>query len=197
MRMATLSASARLGSRAHKPRLANSGMWSVTSVKPVPAPVARSAGQPARFLPAMHSSRRRRSRRKSARLLQALAAELQAGMHIHAQGRLRAAQRAGLVEVDRLVGRLHDPHGRNAEAVAQRLFDRFHALVQDVEIDARHLRPETDSNIPSGRRSEQDRPCSRSRNRPRARRNPRHCRRSTSAPRRSIACADAAGTRLW
>ena len=91
------SASARLGSRAHRPRLANSGIWSVTSVKPVPAPVARSAGQPARFLPAMHSSRRRKSRRKSAVSCRRCAAEPQAGMHVHAQGRLRAAQRAGLV----------------------------------------------------------------------------------------------------
>jgi hypothetical protein len=37
-------------------------------------------------------------------LLQALAADPQAGMHVHAQGRLPAAQRAGLVEVNRLVG---------------------------------------------------------------------------------------------
>ena len=43
-RMLTPSASARLGSRAHMPRLVNSGMWSVTSVKPVPAPVARPPG---------------------------------------------------------------------------------------------------------------------------------------------------------
>ena len=50
-RMLMPSASARFGSRAHMPRLVNSGMWSVTSLKPVPAPVARFAGQPARLLP--------------------------------------------------------------------------------------------------------------------------------------------------
>jgi len=46
-------------------------------------------------------------------------------MHIHAQRRLPAAQPAGLVEVDGLVGRLRDPRGRDAEAIAQRLLERF------------------------------------------------------------------------
>ena len=63
-------------------------------------------------------------------------------MHVHAERRLRAAERAGLVVLDRLVGRLHDPRGRDAEAVVQRLLDRFHALVEHVQIDARHLRAE-------------------------------------------------------
>ena len=64
-RMLTPSASARFGSRAHMPRRVNSGTWSVISRKPVPAPVARLPGQ-LRPLPAMHSSRPRKSSRKSA-----------------------------------------------------------------------------------------------------------------------------------
>ena len=52
------------------------------------------------------------------RFLQALPADFQTGMHVHAQRRLRAAEHAGLVVLNRLIGRLHDARGRDAEAVA-------------------------------------------------------------------------------
>src|ERR1700730_11822806 len=51
------------------------------------------------------------------RLLQPRTAEPEAGMHVHAQRRLRAAERARFVVLDRLIGRLHDPRRLNAESV--------------------------------------------------------------------------------
>src|SRR5215475_3501822 len=126
------SASACLGSRAHRPRLLNSGMWSVTSVNPVPEPVASPPGQPARLLPpVMHSSRARKSRRKSAVSCRRRRSILKPGCtSMPSVG----AQRAGLVVLDRLIGGLHDAGRCDAEAVIQRLFDRFHAFVEHLEV---------------------------------------------------------------
>ena len=75
-------------------------------------------------------------------LLQTLPAQTKAGVHVHAEGRLRAAYRPGLVVLKRLVRRLHHPRGSNTEALLQRVLERLHALVQHIEIDARDLRPE-------------------------------------------------------
>ena len=103
----------------------------------MPAPVARPAGHLALLLPPeMHSSRA-----SSSTLVQPLPIELQSGMHVHTQGRLRAAERAGLVVLDRLVGRLDDAFGRNPKAIAERIFDGFHALIQHTEVSACELRP--------------------------------------------------------
>jgi hypothetical protein len=49
--------------------------------------------------------------REIGRLLQPLAIELEAGMHIQPERRLRAAERPGLIELDRLVGGLQNTDG--------------------------------------------------------------------------------------
>ncbi len=79
-------------------------------------------------------------------LLQALLAELEAGMHVEPKRRLRPAQRAGLVVLNRLVGRLQHPGRGDPEALVQRILERLHALVEDFHfhVDARHLRAEAD-----------------------------------------------------
>ena len=65
--------------------------------------------------------------------------------------RLRAAELAGLVILDRLVGGLQHARRLDAEALVQRVLERLHALVEHVEIDARHLRAEADRGADPGR----------------------------------------------
>ena len=133
------SASARLGSRAHSPRLVNFGDV-LGHQREAGAGAGREIGRTAARLlpPAMHSSRPRKSLEEVGGLLPSAARlRLEPGCTSTPSVGLRAAERAGLVVLDRLVGRLHDARGRHAETVVQRLLHRLHALVEHLEIDAR------------------------------------------------------------
>ena len=63
-------------------------------------------------------------------------------MHVHAERRLCAADAAGFVILQRLVGGLEHAVRRHAEAVVERLLERLHALIERLEVDTRHVRPE-------------------------------------------------------
>ena len=118
-------------------------------------------------------------------------------MHVHAERRLRAAKRAGLVVLDRLVGVLQHARRRDAETFVQRVLAppscacraRRDRRATPAARSASRRRP--------GRRSAPGRRRSRSGHRRRARRSRRRCRRSTAARGRSGACAPAADTIAW
>src|SRR4029077_11062174 len=73
-------------------------------------------------------------------LVQTRTAEIESGMHIHAESWQRTAQRPGLIVLYGLIGGLHDACGRNPKPIVERVLERLHALVQNAQIDARYLR---------------------------------------------------------
>src|SRR5262245_6832113 len=115
--MATSSASACLGSRATQAAFAEFRDV-VRHQREAGAGTGREIARATRAVLAADAFEpREKITHEICRFLQALPAVFQAGMHVHAQRRLPAAERTGLVVLNRLIGCLHHARGRDAEAV--------------------------------------------------------------------------------
>ena len=73
-------------------------------------------------------------------LLGAFAGVAELLMHVEAECRQRAADIAGFVELDRLIGVLQHVGGIDAEAVAQSFLDGLHAVIEHAQVTRRDSR---------------------------------------------------------